>query len=641
MMVKNRLHFIYILLPLLAVGCISYTPEEPADNCTIYADCPQTKTGNNGLTTWWYATDQLSVFVDKQGAYTNSKFSYAGENMFVGRIPALVGTQDVYAVYPYTSEWTSPESLSIDVNSAPRQTGNGSTTHLAGPDFPLYGISDTSGDISFAMEQLLAVGNFNIKNGYTSPIKVKSIEFTSPVAVAGGFEVDITGNAPLFSPVDGRSSNTVTLTVNSGAEIAVGQSASFYAGFVPFNVNGNFQIKVTAECGGSEWVSTKEINNRNIALNAGEFTALNYTYTNPEPLVSEVYIGSFNLVNEDMDAYMAQAEKVYTDSNWRGHSALSIVGNYRNGDNGDLQDWGEAFSFDRPVPVSIPVEGYNDKMVIVTITGDGEFVNEKQETFEKVSNGNVQVYNLIPGRRYHYVVSLTSGEKLSKGYFDTAGRRRIMKISDVVSADRANNFRDLGGMKTLDGKTLKYGKVFRGTNMDGLTDSEKSYMTDVLNVGLDVDLRRSTDSGRNQAKRILNASKVDYSNVGFMNSEDLNNPDKIKPTILSILNTLQSGKSVYIHCFAGADRTGCICMLLEALCGVSEKDCTIDYELTSFSCVSTRTRTTDDGFMGFFHPYLSGLSGSTFKEKAENFLLSCGITKTQISDLRNALIDNN
>lgn len=638
----NRFNFLFILLPLLAAGCVTFTPEEPAGDCTILASCPQTKTGNDGLATYWYATDELSLFVGAQGDFSNSKFSYVGNDRFKGRIPATVGTQIVYAAYPYTPEWTSPAKLSIDVDPEPRQTGNGSTAHLVGPGFPLFGISDTSGDIAFAMDQLLAVGRFNIKNGDTSPIKIKSIEFVSPVAVAGEFEVDITGASPVYHPVQGNTTSTVTLSVASGAQIAVGQSASFYAGFIPFDASGDFQIKVTAESNGAEWVSTKEIKGKRIALKAGEFTALNYTYANPSPAVPEVYLGSFNLVNEDMDSYMAVAEKVYTDSNWRGYSASSIVGNYRNGDNGDLNEpaGAIAYSYDRPVPVSIPVDGNNGKMVSLSITGDGAFADEKYESFTQVINGKVQVYNLIPNRRYHYTVSLTSGEILSIGYFDTSGRRRIMKVSDVVSADKANNFRDLGGMRTLDGKTLKYGKVFRGTNMDGLTTSEKSYMTDDLNIGLDVDLRRATDSGRNQAKRILDASKVDYSNVGFMYSDDLKNHEKIKSTILSILNTLQSGKSVYIHCFAGADRTGCICMLLEALCGVSEKDCTIDYELTSFSCVSTRTRTTDDGFMGFFHPYLSGLSGSTFKAKAERFLLDCGLTATQISDLQNALINN-
>ena len=110
--------------------------------------------------------------------------------------------------------------------------------------------------------------------------------------------------------------------------------------------------------------------------------------------------------------------------------------------------------------------------------------------------------------------------------------------------------------------------------------------------------------------------------------------------MLAILETLQAGKAVYIHCFAGADRTGCLSMALEALCGVSEKDCTIDYELTSFSCIGARPRIVyNSGFMGYFHPYLVSLQGDTFKAKAERFFLDCGLTSEQIATLQSLLVE--
>ncbi len=42
----------------------------------------------------------------------------------------------------------------------------------------------------------------------------------------------------------------------------------------------------------------------------------------------------------------------------------------------------------------------------------------------------------------------------------------------------------------------------------------------------------------------------------------------------------------------GADRTGYVCLLLEALLGVPQNRCDLDYEMTSFSgAVGTRTCT--------------------------------------------------
>lgn len=639
-----------ILLLITAAGCSdSVQPENTGIETTITASfTDQTRTYNDGMNTRWSNTDQLSVFVNEGKFYTNCRFSHSESNLFSGILPNIAQLRKLYAVYPYSEQWHSPEALNIDVNSAPVQNGNGSMSHLAGPGFPLYGVSGGSMTPTFMMNQLLSVGRFNITNDDDAPIKVKSITFTAPVSVAGEFTVDITGDTPTYTPVTGSSKSTVTLKVDGGQEIACKTTAAFYAGFVPFDVTGDFNIQVIAEKDGKEVVSSKAIMGKKIALEAGSIATLNYSFVPDAPV--EKYIGKFNLVNENMDAYMAEAEKQYTDSNWLGLDGknrntygLSIVKNYPNGDNGDLSDDPAvvtAYSYDRPLPVIIPIEGQNGQTVAVTVTGDGKYASETYKLTSTVKNSKVEVYNLIPGRRYHYIVT-QSGSELSRGYFDTEGRRRILKVSDVVSADNANNFRDFGGLKTTDGRRIAYGKVFRGTNMDGLTKEEKAYMTDVLNIGLDVDLRRLQETGRNQAKRILDPAKAEYSNAGFINFNDLITPDKIKPTLLAILDALQKGKAVYIHCFAGADRTGCISMALEAVCGVSEKDCTIDYELTSFSCVSTRARTVyNSGFMGYFHPHLASRTGSTFQDKGVKFLKECGLADTQITALQDALTED-
>ena len=47
---------------------------------------------------------------------------------------------------------------------------------------------------------------------------------------------------------------------------------------------------------------------------------------------------------------------------------------------------------------------------------------------------------------------------------------------------------------------------------------------------------------------------------------------------------------IYTHCWGGADRTGCICFIVEALLGVEMQDLILDYELTSLSVWGVRTR---------------------------------------------------
>lgn len=654
---KHLLYFILILLPL-ASGCEQKSIETWGDDITVIASCVQTKTVNDGLATRWQDSDKLSVFAEASAGYSNSLFNYTGNESFKGKLPPLAETKPMYAVYPYTSKWKSPKTISVNASNRLTQTGNGSLAHLAGPGFPLYGKSSGSRTPSFPMAQLLAVASFNITNGEDKPITVKSIEFTAPVPVSGEFIIDITGDAPVYVPEKDRSSGTVTLNVNGGTEIVCGETASFYMGMVPFNTTGNFNISVKAECGGVEVVSSKKIEEKTIAIAAGAITGLNYTFTVPAeegttPGDVEAFLGTFNLVNEDMDSFMAAADTVYTDSNWHKPASatyavgVSIVTYYRNGSGGDNSEIvpppTDAIAYDRPNPVPISVAGHNGEIVTVTISGDGKYAQEIYTETATVSENVVEIYNLIPNRTYHYVVSNSSGE-ICKGYFITEGRRRIMKVSDVVSADNGNNLRDLGGLRTLDGRSLKYGKVFRGTNIDGLSSAEKDYMINVMNIGLDVDMRVKKDAKdrtRQESKRVLDPEKVDFSDIGFASFIDIKDPEKMRPTMLAILETLQSGKAVYVHCFAGADRTGCVCMLLEALCGVSEKDCTIDYELTAFSCIGPRPRIVyNSGFVGYLHPYLwDHFDGQTFQENAKKFLLYCGLTAEQISALQDALIE--
>ena len=50
-----------------------------------------------------------------------------------------------------------------------------------------------------------------------------------------------------------------------------------------------------------------------------------------------------------------------------------------------------------------------------------------------------------------------------------------------------------------------------------------------------------------------------------------------------LIDELRLGKPVFFNCIYGADRTGTLAFILEALLGVGENQLSIDYELTSFS----------------------------------------------------------
>ena len=86
---------------------------------------------------------------------------------------------------------------------------------------------------------------------------------------------------------------------------------------------------------------------------------------------------------------------------------------------------------------------------------------------------------------------------------------------------------------------------------------------------------------------------------------------------------------MYLHCTYGADRTGTICYLLEAVLGVSRGDCLKDYGLTySFNDINN-ILVVENGLKAY-----DEYGTMSLKEQAEIYLISCGITMTEINTIR-------
>ena len=104
---------------------------------------------------------------------------------------------------------------------------------------------------------------------------------------------------------------------------------------------------------------------------------------------------------------------------------------------------------------------------------------------------------------------------------------------------------------------------------------------------------------------------------------------------------------MYIHCNAGADRTGTILTLLHAILGVSEKDAATDFELTSFSVMGKRLavdlqQNNTDNYIAygkFVKKLLSYSKTGDFEEGATNYLLSIGVEKQTIEKVKSLLTE--
>ena len=250
-----------------------------------------------------------------------------------------------------------------------------------------------------------------------------------------------------------------------------------------------------------------------------------------------------------------------------------------------------------------------------------------------VTAGGKTYYNEIPNEATPFAAGGAAGT--------------LMPLDQVrwLNTTVTPNVRDIGGW-ACDGGTVKYGKIFRGGEP---AQGDIGLLIGDVRISAELELQ-GTEGGASNAL----AGKVDYccplgGAYWAYYGEILKNKAQVKEALNFVIDAACHGKPIYIHCSAGADRTGTVICIIESILGVSQSDCDKDYELTSFAgsdylrkrCGRTaaETGTVAEAKYKQFISGIVALSGTTFRDKCVNFVLSCGITVEQINAFRAAMID--
>ena len=255
-------------------------------------------------------------------------------------------------------------------------------------------------------------------------------------------------------------------------------------------------------------------------------------------------------------------------------------------------DWegeGKGVRLDFPKPVPIKLESALAAAGKLYV-GESEDYSDADLLVMDIAQGtdSINVWNLIPGRTYNWkLVDAESSALITSGKFKTTGTLRMLKINNVF------NVRDLGGwISELNGKPMKYGKIIRGSRLNVNGSSTKIITEDGIKelrrVGMrsELDMRDPGDS--QNAKYAFFSVNNDcplYSVNGAYNSRiaTFANSNQSIIGVNKLIEWLKQDKPVYLHCSVGADRTGTVAYLVEALCGMSEDALCKEFELTSFS----------------------------------------------------------
>ncbi len=233
---------------------------------------------------------------------------------------------------------------------------------------------------------------------------------------------------------------------------------------------------------------------------------------------------------------------------------------------------------DRPLPVKVSWTGGPASSIVLSQSRD------YKNTFQvQAQESPAEIFNLVPGVKYFYKVQDSNGTVLKEGCVMPQGPLRM--INGV-----AENVRDLGGWKA-DGGHIAYGKLYRGARLSSrMSDNAKDIFLNQLGISVDLDLRGIKDSESNAGRVIDGAEYIKFPVEKNLGRGTGNTQELYQQAIRAIIGYLGEGKAVYFHCAGGADRTGSLAFLIEALLGVSESDLSKDYELTTFAGTNKRLR---------------------------------------------------
>lgn len=279
------------------------------------------------------------------------------------------------------------------------------------------------------------------------------------------------------------------------------------------------------------------------------------------------------------------------------------------------------------------------------VAGNINLIDEKMGTSYKYTiNAGDTIYNVSPGGNVYYDIEDSNATVLAAGILKPTGKVRTLYGTTL------KNCRDLGGW-TCDGGTVKYGKLFRTSELTGLsrpteqiTAAEKNMMVNLLGIKCELDLRDTSEQGGTAS---LPTDKVTYVHQVIGNYKEAidntTNRALFKLAAETLMNNAIKDLPTFFHCVAGADRTGTLAWMLLAILGVSQSDCDKDYEITSLSG-PTRFRNKDyatDGYLSGLYKYIMSLGKTGFINNVLEAFRLIGIDIDLINAFRKSMINGN
>lgn len=407
--------------------------DEPSQFCVI-ANTVETKTVNSGMNTNWENGDKIAVFHSSgDNVVSDGKFTITepAGNKFYGTLGGELNPAAVYTWYGFYAEnldITSPDGLTVNLGGTFTQNGYNSTAHLAGTSLPLYGkVADVKGDAtpSISMNQASGVLKLTVKSSSKEDIVINSVKFTADgQLVSGSFDIDITGESVVYTPVNAVSEATLNVTGGTAFTEAV-----LYIPVSPFTVPAGDAIHLSVNTDKGEFIADKTLE-QEMTVTAGKMRKIG------------VDINTLSVVPGDEIAWKEEVISDVSDAGYRVFVSPAVTA---------LSDY---------AITGIDADGF--------ITGDEFTISYTETGIGGLSFGENCDYGKVvePDKHEYTVRNITSDVEVS--YME-----RYVAVGDYFYSDGTN------GTDPIKEGCPTIGKVFRvGARED---DSPDTYGLDKIN----------------------------------------------------------------------------------------------------------------------------------------------------------------
>jgi protein-tyrosine phosphatase len=184
--------------------------------------------------------------------------------------------------------------------------------------------------------------------------------------------------------------------------------------------------------------------------------------------------------------------------------------------------------------------------------------------------------------------------------FIAVGTLLRVSVDRIVPFTGVLNFRDLGGYRTHDGRTTRWGRLYRSDAMHDLTDEDLVVFRE-LGVSSVVDLRSTAEvayTGRGllelESMRFVNSPVLSDAQTDERRDESIFDDAYLSRRYLQYLDvgapafvaaikemTVPENYPLVFNCFLGKDRTGVLAALVLSCLGVDRETIVEDYAITN------------------------------------------------------------